>query len=131
MSWSDPISDMLTRIRNAHMAGMDIVEMPFSKLKGEITRVLKREGYVSDFVVEGGNRKTLRIYLRYTGEREPAIQGIKRDSRPGRRRYVGVDDIPRILGGLGVAVISTPLGVITDTEAREKHVGGEVVCSVW
>lgn len=131
MSLSDTIADMLTRVRNAHMAGLDIVEMPHSKLKGEISRVLKKEGYITDYVVEGGAKKVLRIYLKYTVEREPAIRGLKRESKPGLRRYVAADEVPRVLGGLGVTILSTSSGVMTGSEARKQHVGGEVLCSVW
>jgi len=131
MSWSDPVADMLTRIRNAHGAEQEIVEIPASKLKAEIARVLKREGYVSDFVIEGGGRKTLRVYLKYGAERTPAIRGLKRESRPGLRHYVKGDGIPRVLGGMGIAILSTSAGIMTDREARERHVGGEVLCSVW
>ena len=93
--------------------------------------MLKREGYIEDFVVEGGAKKTLRIYLRYTEEHEPVIQGLKRESKPGCRRYAGATEIPRILNGLGVAVLSTSAGILTDKEARQQRVGGEVLCSVW
>ena len=131
MSLSDPIADMLTRIRNAYKAEGDVVEMPYSRLKGEIARVLKKEGFVSDFVVEGGVRKALRIYLRYTGEQEPVIRGLRRESKPGLRRYVSADSLPRVLNGLGVAVLSTSAGVMTAKEAGQKNVGGEYLCSVW
>ena len=107
MNVSDPIADMLTRIRNAHGAGLDVVEMPASKLKTEVTRVLKREGYITDFAVEGGVSKVLRIYLKYAAGRAPAIRGLRRDSKPGQRRYVAARGIPRVLGGLGVNVLST------------------------
>ena len=130
MSWSDPIADMITRIRNAHMAGRDMVEMPHSKLKGEITRVLKKEGFIADYTVEGDGR-LLRLYLKYTDDREPVIRGIKRDSRPGLRHYVSAQDIPRVLGGLGVNILTTSIGVMTGVEARKQNVGGELVCSVW
>ena len=130
MSWSDPIADMITRIRNAHMAGRDMVEMPHSKLKGEITRVLKKEGFIADYTVEGDGR-LLRLYLKYTDDREPVIRGIKRDSRPGLRHYVSAQDIPRVLGGLGVNILTTSIGVMTGVEARNQNVGGELVCSVW
>jgi len=114
------------------MAGHEVVEVPHSKLKGEITRVLKREGYINDYVVEGSAKKTLRLYLKYTGdESEPAIRGLKRESKLGLRSYVGADDVPKVLGGLGIAVLSTSSGIMTDREAREKHVGGEVLCSIW
>jgi small subunit ribosomal protein S8 len=122
---------MLTRIRNAHMAGQDVVDLPHSRIKGEIARILKREGYVTDFVLEGGDQKVLRIYLKYDADRQPVIHGLRRESRPGLRKYVSFDDIPRILGGLGTAVLSTSSGVMTGQEARKKHVGGEILCSVW
>jgi small subunit ribosomal protein S8 len=131
MSWADPIADMLTRIRNAHMAGQSVVEIPHSKVKNEIARVLKREGYLSDFTVERGARKCLRVYLKYTPDGEPVIRGLRRESRPGLRRYVASREAPRVLGGLGVAIMSTSSGIMTSREARRKKVGGEVLCSVW
>ena len=131
MSFSDPISDMLTRIRNAQMAGHESVDMPHSRFKGEVARILKKEGYVVDYRIEGGSAKTLRVYLKYAGENEPAIRGLKRCSRPGWRRYVASKDIPRVLGGMGVAIVSTSKGIMTDAEARRSNVGGELVCSVW
>ena len=131
MSWSDPIADMLVRIRNAHMAELDIVEMPYSKIKGEITRVFKREGYITDYAVEGGVKKILRIYLKYTQDHEPVIVGLKRISRSGLRKYVAADELPRVLNGMGIAVLSTSAGILTDKEARSKNVGGEVLCFVW
>jgi len=131
MSLSDPIADMMTRIRNAYMAGQEVAEIPHSRLKGEIARVLRKEGYLKDFSVEGGTKKTLRVFLKYTGEHEPMIKGLQRDSRPGRRRYVGADSVPRVLGGIGVAILSTSVGVLTDWEARKRKVGGEVLCTVW
>ena len=131
MSLSDPISDMLTRIRNAHMAGQDVVEMPHSKFKGEVARVLKKEGFITDYVAEGGVKKVLRLYLRYTPEREPVIKGLKRVSRPGLRKYVSAEEVPRVLGGMGVAILSTSSGIVTDTDARKKNIGGEVICSIW
>ena len=133
MSLSDPISDMLTRIRNAIMAHQDTVEIPHSRLKGEIARILKKEGYVKDFTTEsaGSVQKTLRLYLKYGPEREPVIQGLRRVSRPGLREYANVSTIPRVLGGLGIAIISTSNGLMTDRDARKKNVGGEVICTVW
>ena len=131
MSWSDPIADMLVRIRNAHMAELEIVEMPHSQVKSEIAKVLKKEGYITDFAVEGGVKKTLRVYLKYTQEHDPAILGLKRISKAGRRRYVAADEIPKVLNGLGIAVMSTSSGIMTGKEARSKNIGGEVVCSVW
>lgn len=131
MSMSDPVADMLTRLRNGHMAGREVVEMPHSRLKAEILGVLRREGFIKDFVVEGETKKTLRIFLKYTEEREPVIRGLRRNSKPGRRLYVVADGIPRILGGLGIAILSTSAGVMTDAEARRRKVGGEFLCSVW
>lgn len=130
MSMSDPIADMLTRIRNAHMAALEKVDIPHSKLKGEIARVLKREGYIADYAIEGGTR-TLRVFLKYTNDQEPVIRGIKRESKQGRRVYVGADNLPRVLSGLGIAILSTSTGLMTDKEARKQHIGGEVLCSVW
>jgi small subunit ribosomal protein S8 len=130
MSVNDPIADMLTRIRNAHMAALSVVEMPHSRLKSEIARVLKKEGFITDFVTEGGERKVLRVYLKYTGEHVPAIRGIERESTPGLRRYASVDKLPQVLRGLGVAIISTPSGVMTAKEAKTANVGGEVLCTV-
>jgi small subunit ribosomal protein S8 len=131
MSLSDPIADMLTRIRNGLKAGHDVVEMYHSRLKGEITKVLKKEGYVMDFVVEGGNRKKLRIYLKYDECGQPVIRGLRRESRPGLRKYVSSDRIPVVLGGLGTSVLSSSGGVITGREAKKRKVGGEYICAVW
>lgn len=132
MSWSDPISDMLTRIRNAQAAGLESLGMPHSKLKGELVRILKREGYINDFGVEGSTaKKTLRVFLKYVNGSEPAIRGIRRNSTAGRRVYVGRQAVPRILGGMGVAIISTPRGILTDKEARKQGLGGEWICSIW
>jgi small subunit ribosomal protein S8 len=131
MSWSDPIADMLTRVRNAYRSGQDVAEMPHSKVKGEIVRVLKKEGYISDYAVEGNNGRTLRVYLKYVGERESAIRGLRRNSAPGRRQYVTWDKIPRVLGGAGLAIISTSLGIMSDREARKRKIGGEIICSAW
>jgi len=131
MGMTDPISDMLTRIRNGLRAGHKVVDIPHSRMKAEIARVMKREGYIADFVVEGGLKKVLRIYLKYIAEKEPVIRGLQRESRPGLRSFVSADRVPRVLGGLGVTVMSTSSGVMTGREAREKHIGGEVLCSVW
>jgi len=122
---------MMTRIRNAQGARHEVVQMPHSKLKTEIARVLKREGYVKDYSVEGGAKKLLRVYLRYTGEQQPLIAGLRRDSKPGNRLYVGSDEIPRVLGGIGIGILSTSGGVVTDKEARKRKLGGELLCSVW
>lgn len=131
MSWSDPIADMLTRVRNAQSAGLEIVEMPASRLKADIVKVLKDEGYVSDFEVEGEIKKTLRIALKYNEESKPVIRGIRRESKPGLRRFCGWKDIPRVLGGLGVAIVSTSSGVMSGVEARRRKLGGEIICSIW
>jgi small subunit ribosomal protein S8 len=131
MSCSDPIADMLARVRNAHMARQETVEFQHSKLKEEIVRVLKREGYLSDYVVEGNPRKVMRVYLKYTAKHMPVIQGLRRTSSPGGRVFVGVGKIPKPLGGIGTAVISTSQGIMTDKEARKKKIGGEVLCTVW
>ncbi len=131
MSLSDPIADMLTSIRNAQRVALELVDVPYSKLKGEIARVLKKEGYITDYVVEGGLKKTLRVYLRYTLEHEPVITGIKRESKPGLRVHASSSEIPRILGGLGTAILSTSSGIMTGREAKSQNVGGEVLCSIW
>ncbi|MDP2810182.1 MAG: 30S ribosomal protein S8 [Rhodocyclaceae bacterium] len=130
MSMTDPIADMLTRIRNAQMAEKSAVIMPASKLKVAIARVLKDEGYIDDFAVrEGSNKLELDIALKYYAGR-PVIERIERVSRPGLRVYKGKDDLPRVLNGLGVAIVSTPKGVMTDRRARASNVGGEVLCIV-
>ncbi len=129
---TDPIADMLTRIRNAVAAKHDYVNVPASKLKLSIARVLKDEGFIRDFeVVEEAPRKTLRIRLIYTGKKEPILSGIRRVSKPGLRVYVQKREIPRVFGGLGVAILSTPEGVMTGQRARQSGVGGEVLCYVW
>jgi len=126
----DPISDMLTRIRNAQRALLPVVEVPHSKIKESIANILKKEGYVADTAVEGKPFKTIKLKLKYQGKKS-VIEGLKRISRPGLRNYVGATKIPRVLGGLGVAVISTPEGVMTGTQARKKNLGGELLCYVW
>jgi small subunit ribosomal protein S8 len=126
----DPIADMLTRIRNAHRALLPVVEMPHSKIKESIAGILKKEGYVADFVVEGKLPKTIKVRLKYQGKKG-VIEGLKRVSRPGLRHYVGATEIPRVRGGLGVAVVSTPEGVMTGTQARKKNLGGELLCYIW
>lgn len=127
---TDPIADMLTRIRNASSALLPTVEMPHSKMKESLARLLKKEGYVSEIAVEGDKIKSMTLKLKYAGRRG-VIEGIRRVSRPGLRNYVGSTEIPRVRGGLGVAVISTPEGVMSGSEARRKSLGGEVVCYVW
>jgi small subunit ribosomal protein S8 len=131
MSVSDPIADMLTSVRNAQRVGMEMVSVPHSALKVEIVRVLKKEGYVADYAVEGGVKKVLRVYLRYNSNHEPVIRGLRRASSPGLRAYAGAGRLPRVLGGMGTAVMSTSQGVMTGREARSRKVGGEVLCTVW
>lgn len=127
---TDPISDMLTRLRNGGRALQPLVELPHSRLKENIAQILKREGYVSDVMVDGSAVKKIKIRLKYNGKKN-VIEGMKRISKPGLRKYVGATNIPRVRGGLGVAVISTPEGVMTDTQARKKNLGGELLCYVW
>jgi small subunit ribosomal protein S8 len=123
---------MLTRIRNAIGAQHDTVEIIHSKTQTEIARILKREGYIADYVVEGGGaKKLLRVYLKYVGNRESAIRGLKRVSSPGRRDYQTADKIPLCLGGMGIVVMSTSSGIMTGREAKKKKIGGDVICSVW
>jgi len=128
---TDPIADMLSRIRNAATARLDRTEIPFSKLKERIAGLLKAEGYVADYFVENEHPARLVVLLKYSRDRESAIIGLRRRSRPGRRVYVGHDAIPRVQNGLGVAILSTSRGVMTDRSAREQRVGGEVLCEVW
>ncbi|HEY5910901.1 MAG TPA: 30S ribosomal protein S8 [Verrucomicrobiae bacterium] len=127
---NDPISDMLARIRNAHRALQPGVELPHSKMKESIAGILKHEGYIADFSVEGQVPKTLRLKLKYQGKKS-IIEGMRRVSSPGLRRYVGSKEIPRVRGGLGVAVVSTSEGVMTGNQARKKNLGGELICYVW
>ena len=127
---NDPISDMLTRIRNASRALLPAVEVPHSKLKESIAGILKREGYVADFTVEGKVPRTMKLKLKYQGKKS-IIEGLRRVSTPGLRRYVGATEIPRVRGGLGVALVSTPEGVMTGASARKKNLGGELLCYVW
>ncbi len=132
MTMTDPIADMLTRIRNAVSSKHDNVTMPSSKLKVAIAKVLKEEGFIRDFVVtEEAPRTMLKIDLSYTGRKEPVLSGIKRVSKPGLRVYAQKREIPRVLGGLGVAILSTPEGVMTGQHARQKSIGGEILCYVW
>jgi small subunit ribosomal protein S8 len=132
MSMTDPIADMLTRIRNGIQSRHDRVELPTSKLKVEIARILKSEGFISNFkLIEDKIQPLLRIYLKYSQDGEPVIHGIERISRPGRRVYRNKQEIPRVLGGLGLAIVSTSKGVLSGTEAVKNGVGGEVICQVW
>jgi small subunit ribosomal protein S8 len=127
---NDPISDMLTRIRNASKAMLPTTDIPHSKMKESIARILKKEGYISDFSVEGQTIKTLKLKLKYDGRRG-VIEGLRRVSTPGIRRYTGATEIPRVRGGLGVAIVSTSQGVMSGNEARNKNVGGELLCYIW
>lgn len=131
---TDPIADLLTRIRNAIMAGHKVVEAPASKLKKEIARILFEKGYILSYkIVEGDNSQgTLKIALKYNPKsKKPAIKKIERASRPGLRRYIGADEMPRVLNGLGIAIISTSKGLMTDKEAKTENIGGEVLCYVY
>ena len=137
MSVNDPIADMLTRIRNAMMSGQAMTAMPFSKVKAEIAKILKEEGYLENIEVADGEKpdqRVLRLRIKYIGERRerrPVITGIERISRPGRRVYTKKHDIPWVLSGIGVAILSTPKGIMTGQRARQLNVGGELLCKVW
>jgi len=132
MSMSDPISDYLTRLRNAASAKHVTVEVPESSLKREITRVLLRERFINRYIrIRDGKQGLLRIYLKYTDEGKSVIDGIERVSSPGRRVYYSVDEIPRVLNGLGTMILTTPRGIVTDRQARKLRVGGEPLCVIW
>lgn len=132
MSMTDPIADMLTRIRNANMAKLQKVDIPSSNVKVNIASVLKAEGFIKNYKVIADNKQgVLRVYLKYIDDKESVINEIKRTSKPGSRVYVGSDGIPTVKNGLGIAVISTSKGLITDKAAREAGIGGEVICTVW
>lgn len=132
MSASDPIADFLTHIRNALRARHKAVEIPASKLKLEIARILKEEGYIAGFrLVDEGPRKRVEIRLKYGSDDQPVISTIKRVSRPGRRVYVGSEEVPRVMGGLGINILTTPRGVMTGRTARQQRVGGELLCELW
>jgi small subunit ribosomal protein S8 len=129
---SDPIADMLTRVRNALSARHPKVDVPASKLKAEIARILKEEGYITNYkVAEEGPKRTIKIYLKYSTDNRPVISEIERVSRPGCRVYVGQQDIPRVLGGLGINILTTPRGVMTGRAAHREKVGGEILCRIW
>jgi small subunit ribosomal protein S8 len=137
MTTSDPIADMLTRIRNAVMSGQALAAMPVSKVKVEIAKILKEEGYLENYEVadgESATRKVLRVKIKYIGERrerKPVLTGLQRVSRPGRRVYTKKQEIPWVLSGIGVAILSTPKGIMTGQRARQLGVGGEILCKVW
>jgi small subunit ribosomal protein S8 len=127
---SDPISDMLTRIRNGGRALLPAIELPHSHIKESVAHILKQQGYVGDVAVDGKTIKKLKIQLKYQGKKS-VIEGLKRVSKPGLRKYVGATEIPRVRGGLGVAVLSTSEGLMTDVQARKKNLGGELLCYIW
>ena len=129
---TDPTADMLTRVRNAISARHPKVDVPASRLKAEIARILKEEGYIANYkVAEEGVRKTIKIYLKYSPDNAPVISAIERVSRPGCRVYVGQTEIPRVLGGMGINILTTPRGVMTGRDAHKERVGGEILCRVW
>ncbi len=134
MTMTDPVADMLTRIRNANTAMHTTVRVPGSKLKTELAKILEREGYIESFTANNLAPKPgteLEIRLKYSSERERTISGLRRISKPGRRVYSSSEKLPRVLGGMGIAIVSTPKGLMTDTEAKKKRLGGEVICYVW
>lgn len=132
MSMTDPIADLLTRIRNANTAKHEKVNMPSSKMKVEIVRILKEEGFIKDYKLSKDKRQgTIQVFLKFTPQEEPIISGLKRISKPGRRIYVGKDEIPQVMGGVGIAILSTPKGIFPDFKAKKEKVGGEVLCYVW
>ena len=132
MSMTDPIADLLTRIRNAHRAKHDRLDVPASNLKMEVCRILKEEGYIKNVeMVEGEPRSVIRVFLAYNKEGKPGIERMQRVSTPGRRVYRGADDIKPVLNGLGVGIVSTSQGLMTDRQARQTRVGGEVLCEIW
>ena len=132
MSMSDPLADMLTRIRNATKARFTTVDMPLSKIKVNVAKVLVNEGYISNYhIIEEGPQGTLKIDLKYGPNNEQVITGLRRISKPGLRQYKRSDNIPKVLSGLGIAILSTSSGVVTDKEARQQNIGGELLCEVW
>lgn len=129
---TDPIADLITRIRNANLVYKETVEVPFSNMKKAIVQILKEEGYIKDFeIIDKDEKKTIKIYLKYGKNKERAILGIERVSKPGRRIYVGKDEIPKVLNGIGMAILSTSKGVISDREAKKLGQGGEVLLLIW
>lgn len=132
MRLSDPVSDMLTRVRNAAMAAHEKVQIPHSKMKSEIARILRQEGYIRDFTTENVDGKPMLVlFLKYAADQQPVIKGLRRISKSSRRHYVSAGNVPRVLGGIGTAVLSTSSGILTDQEARRAHTGGEVLCYIW
>jgi len=132
MAMSDPLADMLTRVRNGCMVKFESVDIPLSKVKVYVAKILKEEGYINDYhIQEGGVQGVLRIDLKYSQDKDRVITGIRRVSKPGRRIYVNADNIPKVMSGLGVGIISTSKGVMSDRQARKMRVGGELLCEVW
>lgn len=132
MVLTDPIADFLTRIRNANMAKHASVEIPASNIKKSLAEILKQEGFIKDYeVTEDGKQGVIKVFLKYGPNGERVISGLKRISKPGLRNYVSADNLPKVLNGLGIAIVSTSAGILTDKEAREKHIGGEVIAYVW
>ena len=132
MTMTDPIADMLTRIRNANTAGHATVEIPASKMKKAIAGILKEEGYITDFeIIEDNKQGIIKITMKYGADKERVISGIRRISKPGLKSYAKANELPRVLGGLGIAIISTSKGIVSDKEARKMGIGGEVICYVW
>ena len=132
MSMTDPIADMVTRIRNANMVKHESVEMPSSKMKIEIAKILKREGYIRDFrYYKFQNKFNLKVFLKYGEKQSRILSGLRRISKPGRRVYSGTEEIKKVLGGMGIAILSTSKGILTDKEAKKAGIGGEILCEVW
>jgi len=132
MVMTDPIADMLTRLRNATMVNKKTCDVPYSNFKKSIANVLKQEGFILGYDIRlVNNRKMVRFYLKYASEKDPVLKGMKRESAPGRRRYVGYKDIPYVFDGLGVSILSTSKGLMTGREAQKRKLGGELICSVW
>lgn len=132
MTMTDPIADMLTRIRNANTVGHETVEIPASKMKKSIAQILKDEGYIADFeVIEDGKQGVIKVTMKYAANKERVITGIKKISKPGLKVYAKANEVPKVLGGLGIAILSTSNGIVSDKEARKLGVGGEVICYVW
>ncbi|MDI6861033.1 MAG: 30S ribosomal protein S8 [Caldisericia bacterium] len=129
---TDPIADLITRIRNANMVYKEEIDVPYSNMKRAIVQILKEEGYIKDFeIIDKDNKKTIKIYMKYGRNKERAILGIERVSKPGRRVYVGKDEIPKVLNGIGMAILSTSKGIVTDREAKKLGEGGEVLLLIW
>lgn len=132
MSMTDSIADLLTRIRNANRASHEKVDVPFSRMKQEIVRLIKDEGFIKNYrFIEDRRQGTIRVFMKYGPNREHVIKDLQRISKPGCRVYTSAEEIPRVLGGLGVAILSTSRGIMTDRQARREHVGGEVLCHIW